>query len=95
MTYSAQRTRIPISRSAVRYLVAGGCASAVARGASTATTGGVGNPVVSTVEAGSSLCISALAIAAPVLAGIAVIVLLVLAIRKIGGKFRAGAACSK
>ncbi|QYY36795.1 DUF4126 domain-containing protein [Ruficoccus sp. ZRK36] len=43
------------------------------RGTSTATTGGIGNPVVSTVEAGSSLLTAILAIVIPVLIGIVVL----------------------
>ena len=45
------------------------------RAASTATTAGVGNPVVSTVEAGCATAFSILAVAIP-LVGLAVIVIL-------------------
>ncbi len=40
------------------------------RAASTATTGGVGNPVVSTAEAGGSLLITVLVIVVPIVAGV-------------------------
>jgi len=82
----------PLLRWTVAIVAGGGAAgivqgmTVVARGASTVTTGGLGNPVVSTVEAGGSVLVSVLAIAVPVLAGIAVIVLLVLAVRKIWRK---------
>jgi hypothetical protein len=49
----------------------------VTRVASSVTTGGLGNPAVSTVESGSSLTLSAFAIFIPVIAAIVVIALLV------------------
>ena len=48
----------------------------ITRAASTTTTGGIANPVVSTVEAGSSFGLSVLAILIPVIAGLITIVLL-------------------
>lgn len=45
-----------------------GAATSVARGVSTVTTGGLGNPVISTVEAVASTGLSALAIFVPLLA---------------------------
>jgi hypothetical protein len=48
------------------------------RAASTTTTGGIANPVVSTVEAGSSFGLSVLAIFIPVIAGLITLVLLFL-----------------
>ena len=48
----------------------------VTRAASTTTTGGLANPVVSTVEAGFSIGLSILAILLPVIAGLITIVLL-------------------
>lgn len=48
----------------------------VTRITSSITTGGLGNPAVSTVESGSSLTLAALAIFIPVVAGLVVIVLL-------------------
>lgn len=62
--------------------VAGGTAAAVVqtgttalRGASTMVTAGIGNPVVSTAEAGSAAGLSLVAIAMPVLALVAVLLL--------------------
>ncbi|MGX1808028.1 DUF4126 domain-containing protein [Nocardia sp. NPDC055321] len=49
----------------------------VARPFVTGTTGGVGNPVVSTAEDGTSLVLTVLALAVPVLAFVAVLILLV------------------
>ena len=60
----------------------------VARGASSATTGGAGNPAVSTAEAGGSVFVSVLAVAVPVVAGLAVILLLAYAFLRIGGGVR-------
>ena len=84
----------PLLRWALAIVAGGGAAgivqgmTVVARGASTATTGGLGNPVVSTVEAGGSVLVSVLAIAVPVVVGVAVILLLVFAVRKFMGRFR-------
>ena len=64
-------------------IIAGGGTAAAIKGASgatrltsTATTGGLGNPVVSTVETGTSLVMSALSIFIPVLAAIGVVLIL-------------------
>jgi len=63
-------------------LIAGGgvagtvqAGSVAARGTSTASTGGVGNPVVSTVELAGSFALSLLSLALPVVALILVLVL--------------------
>ena len=48
----------------------------ITRAASTTTTGGLANPVVSTAEAGSSFGLSLLAILFPVIAGLVSIVIL-------------------
>lgn len=58
-------------------------ASVITRGTSTATTGGIGNPVVSTAELGGSILTAGLAILIPILAGILVIILLYYVIRTI------------
>lgn len=70
-------------------LVAGGGAAGgvqaitvTARAASAATTGGMGNPVVSTVENVSSTILSVLAIVVPIIAGLLVIALAYLFYRK-------------
>jgi len=58
-------------------------ASVITRGASTATTGGVGNPAVSTAELGGSVLTAGLAVLIPILAGVLVLVLLIFFIRTI------------
>lgn len=59
----------------------------VTRITSSVTTGGLGNPAVSSVESGSSLTLSAIAIFIPLIAGIIVIVLLIWATKILIGKF--------
>ncbi len=62
-------------------IAGGGIAGAVqaattgARGASSLTTGGFANPLLSTAEAGGSLLLSLLALALPVLAAAAAVIL--------------------
>jgi hypothetical protein len=79
----------PFLKWALAVIVGGGVAGTVqgfttiTRIASTATTGGLGNPVVSTVEAGGSLLMSILAIAVPVLAVIGAAAIIIIAWRKI------------
>lgn len=58
-------------------------ASVIARGASTATTGGVGNPAVSTAELGGSVLTAGLAVMIPIVAAILVVVMLFFFIRTI------------
>lgn len=58
-------------------------ASVITRGTSTATTGGIGNPVISTAELGGSILTAGLAILIPILAGVLVIILLYFVIRTI------------
>jgi hypothetical protein len=58
-------------------------ASVIARGTSTATTGGIGNPLVSTAELGGAILTAGLAILIPFVAGIVVCILLYYAIRTI------------
>ena len=53
------------------------------RALSTATTGGVGNPIVSTGEAGASVALSILAIAIPIVVGIVVLGILCLTVKTI------------
>ncbi len=53
-------------------------ASATSRLASTATTGGLGNPLISTVETGTATVVSIVSIFAPILAAILVIFILVI-----------------
>jgi hypothetical protein len=57
--------------------------TALLRAKSTVMTGTLGNPVIATAEAGGSLLMSLLAIAAPILALALVVVLLWLAVRSV------------
>jgi hypothetical protein len=61
-------------------VVAGGVhtAKSTFRPVVTATTGGVGNPVVSATEDGAAICMSVIALVAPILIGVILIVLLTL-----------------
>jgi len=83
----------PLLKWALAVIVGGGVAgtiqgfSTITRVASTATTGGLGNPIIATIEAGGSTAISVLAITLPVLAAIAVIGALYFALKKIFGRF--------
>src|SRR5690606_22258561 len=72
----------------VLAIIAGGGAAAVVQGStgitrasSTATTGSLGNPVVSTAELGGSLLLSILAVLLPLLAGIIVLVFIFYAVK--------------
>ncbi|WPJ97339.1 DUF4126 domain-containing protein [Coraliomargarita algicola] len=58
-------------------------ASVITRGASTATTGGIGNPAVSTAELGGSILTAGLAVMIPILAAVLVLFLLYFFIRTI------------
>jgi hypothetical protein len=58
-------------------------ASVITRGASTATTGGVGNPAVSTAELGGSVLTAGLAVMIPIVAALLVVVMLFFFIRTI------------
>ena len=88
---SAVSEMTPFLKWGLAVIVGGGVAgtvqgfTSIARLASTATTGGLGNPAVSTVEAGGSVVLSILAITLPVVAVIAVVVILFFAFRKIYG----------
>lgn len=75
-------------------LIAGGGAAAmfqggtvVARAASTATTGGIGNPIVSTVENISAIILSILAVLLPIVA-VALLVIIVVVMVKLYRRFR-------
>lgn len=88
---SAVSEMSPFLQWGLAVIVGGGVAgtvqgfTSITRLASTATTGGMGNPVVSTAEAGGSIVLSILAIAFPVLAAILVVVIIFFAFRKIYG----------
>ena len=60
----------------------------ITRAASTTTTGGLANPVVSTFEAGSSFGLSILAVLIPVFSGVIAIILLFWFSKKLFNKFR-------
>jgi hypothetical protein len=72
----------PVITWSLAIIAGGGTAAAVAgtstttRLASTVTTGGIANPVVSTIETGTSVIMSIVSIFLPVLAGVLVIALL-------------------
>ena len=86
---SAVSEMSPFLKWALAVIVGGGVAgtiqgfTTITRIASTAATGGLGNPVVSTVEAGGSLLMSVLAIAVPVLAFIGAAAIIFIASKKI------------
>jgi len=72
----------PLAKWGLAIIAGSGAAGIVQTGTSftrltsTTTTGGVGNPVVSTVEAGSSFGLSIIAILIPIIAGVITIFLL-------------------
>jgi hypothetical protein len=63
-------------------------ATAVTRGASTVTTGGIANPIFATIELGGSFLISVLAVTAPVAAIVILALILLLVVKKVLPKFR-------
>ena len=63
-------------------------ATAVTRGASTATTGGLANPLFATIELGSSLLTSVLAVFAPLLGLVVLALILLFLAKKMLPKFR-------
>lgn len=77
----------PVITWALAIIAGGGTAAAVAgssgatRLASTATTGGIANPVVSTIETGTSVVMSVLSIFIPVIAFVFVLIILYLIFR--------------
>jgi hypothetical protein len=62
--------------------------TAVTRGLSTATTGGIANPVLATAELGGSILTSILAVVAPVLAVVLIALILLLVVKFVLPKFR-------
>lgn len=83
----------PLFKWTLAIIAGGGVAGTIqaftglTRATSTLTTGGLGNPAVSSVESGSSLTISAMAIFIPVIAGIVVIAVLVWATKILINRF--------
>ncbi|GAL90117.1 DUF4126 domain-containing protein [Jejuia pallidilutea] len=69
---------------ALAIIAGGGTAAAIAgtsgttRLASTATTGGIANPVVSTIETGTSVIMSTLSIFVPIIAIVLVVIILII-----------------
>ncbi len=76
----AVQTINPVMAMILGLVVAGGVhtAKSTFRPVVTATTGGVGNPVVSATEDGAAICMSDIALVAPILIGVILIVLLTL-----------------
>lgn len=85
----------PLLKWSLAIMAGGGVAgiiqalTGVTRVTSSITTGGLGNPAVSSVESGSSLTLSAIAIFIPILAGIVVIGLLVWTTKLLVNRFAA------
>ena len=63
-------------------------AAVITRGTSTATTGGIGNPVISTAELGGSVLTAGLAILMPIVAGALVLILMYFVLCRILGFFK-------
>lgn len=84
----------PVITWALAIIAGGGTAAAVAgtssttRLASTATTAGIANPIVSTIETGTSIILSTVSIFLPIIALVLVIILFI-AIFKLYKKFKA------
>lgn len=85
----------PLLKWTLSIIAGGGIAGTIqaltgfTRVTSSITTGGLGNPAVSSVESGSSLTLSAMAIFIPIIAGIVVLVLFVWAAKILINKFTA------
>ena len=77
----------PVVTWSLAIIAGGGTATAIkgagatSRLASTATTGGVANPIVSTVETGTAMVVTTASIFAPIVAGILVIIILFIIFR--------------
>lgn len=91
-------TLLPEMNSALQwglgFLLGGGSAGVVqgatvlTRGASTASSGGLGNPVVSTAETGGSLAVASLAFYIPLVVGALTLIFLVFLLVKLVGFWR-------
>jgi len=83
----------PLFKWTLAIIAGGGVAGTIqaltgmTRVTSSLTTGGLGNPAVSTVESGSSITLSAMAVFIPLIAGIIVIALLLWAAKLLINKF--------
>ncbi|WP_425237804.1 DUF4126 domain-containing protein [Ulvibacterium sp.] len=77
----------PVITWSLAIIAGGGTATAIkgagatSRLASTASTGGLANPIVSTVETGTALVVSVASIFAPIMAAVLVIVILIIVFR--------------
>lgn len=84
----------PLLKWALAIIAGGGVAAVIqgstgiTRAASTATTGGVGNPAVSSLELGGSVFLSIIALIIPLLAGIIVLMLIWFAVKTLFKKFK-------
>lgn len=94
----------PVAQWTLAFVAGGGTAGLtktlmnILRLGSTATSGGLANPILSTVELLAATGLSVLAVTAPVLAGVLVLGVMVLAMRKIWqlvGQMRAGASTAE
>ena len=90
MVTAAVITDLPPMMKWTTAIIAGGGVAGVTQGVtallrakSTVLTGGIGNPVIATAELGGSLLLSLLALAAPLIALLVVVVFLWLTIRLI------------
>jgi hypothetical protein len=94
VTASAVGDMSPFLKWTLAVIAGGGAAGLVqgatmmTRAASTATTGGLANPVVSTLELIGATITSILAVVAPVIAVLLLITLLVVVVRKVHRKYR-------
>lgn len=79
----------PLVQWTVAVIAGGGSAglikglTTVSRGVSTATTGGITNPILATLELVAAMVLSVLAVTLPAIAGLVVIGLLIFAIFKV------------
>ncbi len=94
----------PVAQWTLAFVAGGGTAGLtktlmnILRIGSTATSGGLANPILSTIELVAATGLSLLAVTVPALAGVLVLVLMVLAGQKIWqlvGKMRAGASTAE
>lgn len=79
----------PFLKWTLAFMVGGGVAgtvqgfTSITRVASSAITGGLGNPVISTLKAGGSTALSVLSLTLPIVAGVAVLCVLYFASKKV------------
>lgn len=89
VTASAVSGMAPFLKWALAVIAGGGAAATVhvatgmTRGASSLTTGGLGNPLIATLEVGAAMILSLLAIVLPVLAGLVVLGILAFVAKKV------------